>query len=103
MSAVTPPRAVIDTAAGAGGPVHVTAFLVEALNGNDTPTLHPRADLHKCMGGGIAACAGCARHLAPVAVGQQWTAPDVEGDSCSLFASPDRYRQLYTVDQVQEG
>lgn len=102
MSAMAPPRAVIATAAGAGGLVHVSVFLAQAF-GQAPPQLSPRPDLHKCAGGGLASCSGCARKLAPEAVGQQWTSPQVEHGVCSILAEVDRYLGLYTATSSSGG
>lgn len=97
MSAVTPPRAVIDTAAGAGGLVQVGDFLGKGFSRDEHPPLHARADLHKCEGGNLPACTRCARRLAPVGVGQCWTLPEIQGDVCTMSADVDQYRSLYGV------
>ncbi|MCY0913230.1 hypothetical protein [Massilia antarctica] len=100
MSAITPPRAVIDIAAGTGGLVHVSVFLAQALD-QSVPTLLPRSDLYKCAGGGLPSCPTCARHLAPIAAGQQWAEPEIDAGACALFADADRYGPLYVASQTQ--
>lgn len=102
MSTLAPPRAVIDTAAGAGGLVHVTVFLARAFE-QISPTLLPRPDLHKCVGAGLASCDACARKLAPTAADQQWTSPQVEHGVCSVLADVDRYLGLYAAAPSSEG
>jgi hypothetical protein len=96
MSSLTPPQAVIDTAVGAGGLVHVSVFLAQAFD-QLSPALLPRSDLHKCAGAGLAICNACARQLAPVGAGQQWTSPRLEHGVCSVLADVDRYLGLYTA------
>lgn len=96
MSALAPPRAVIDTAAGTGGLVHVSVLLAQAF-GPVPPALLPRTDLHKCAGAGLASCSACARQLAPAGPGQQWTSPQVAHGVCSVLADVDRYLGLYTA------
>lgn len=96
MSSIAPPGAVIDTATGAGGLVHVTVFLARAFE-QISPTLLPRSDLHKCVGAGLASCDACARKLAPAGAGQQWTSPQVEHGACSVLANVDRYLDLYAT------
>lgn len=100
MSDITPPRAVIDSAAGSGGLVHVSVFLAQAFE-QSAPPLVARPDLHKCAGGGLPSCPTCARHLAPMAAGQQWAEPEFGAGACALFADADRYGQLYVASQTQ--
>lgn len=102
MSSITPPRAVIDTAAGAGGLVHASVFLAQAFE-QVSPTLLPRPDLHKCPAAGLASCSACARQLAPAGVGQQWTSPQIEHGVCTVLADVDRYIGLYAAAPSSGG
>ena len=99
MSSITPPRAVIDTAAISGGLIHVSVFLAQAF----IAPLQARPDLHKCLGAGLASCEVCARHLAPAADNQQWTTPQVEHGVCSVLADVDRYIGLYAAAPSSGG
>lgn len=96
MSTLNAPRAVIDAAASTGGLVHASVFLAQAFD-QAVPTLLPRSDLHKCVGGGLPSCSACARKLAPAGDGQQWTSPQVEHGVCSVLADVDRYLGLYSA------
>lgn len=85
---------VIDTAAGTGGLVHVCVFLAKAFD-QTPPVLQSRSDLHKCAGGGLAACPTCVRLLSAAGAGQRWAEPQIEGEVCSMHASAARYGHLY--------
>ncbi len=114
MAHQIPPNEVLEAAAGAGGLVHVSLFLNQALAQVagldapapraaapapvDAPVVHGprRADIAKCRGAGMACCGVCMRSMA-VDAGpeQQWTAPEFRDDACTLFADQQRYGALY--------
>lgn len=96
MSPSKPPREVIDAEVDAGGLVHVGVFMAHAFSSEPPPVLHPRADLHKCKGGGIAVCTECSRYLAPSADSQKWLSPEIDDrDICNFFADVVMHEHLY--------
>lgn len=57
--------------------------------------LHPRADLLKCAGAGLPACALCTRGLVPAAeANQRWVEAATDA-SCGYFADVAMYGHAY--------
>lgn len=61
--------------------------------------MQPRIDIAKCAGAELESCRTCARKLAPSGpeLAQNWTQPIFNNKGvCTLFASVQKYGQLYT-------
>jgi len=109
-----PANEVIDLSSGAGGLVHVSVFLAQAfaqIAGVDAPApraMAPavvqlvrgprRADIAKCSGDHLPSCSTCMRRLAiDAGAEQQWAAPAIKNGACALYASQERYGDLYAA------
>ncbi|WP_295999928.1 hypothetical protein [Rugamonas sp.] len=109
-----PANEVVDLSSGARGLVHVSVFLAQAFAqaaAVDVPApraMAPavvqlvrgprRADIAKCCGDHLPSCGTCMRRLAVDAgVEQQWLAPAINNGACALYASQERYGELYSA------